>query len=79
MSLNITVKQGKKIVHTNNFYGCIHFNKNNRHVLVEEQKPEDVVDFDTYKEFVEKTVEKDRQQQYLNLVNKDKPVKVIIY
>ena len=79
MSLDITIKQDKKKIYTNNFYGFIHFNDSkNRHKLASDMKPERVVNYATYKKFIENSVESDKQKMYLDLVNKSKPINIFI-
>ena len=86
MSLDINVKvkpAGKKRFRTvlsNNFYGFKHFSdSNNRHRLAHQMGPEDVVDYATYKDFIERSVDEDRQDMYLDLVDKRDEVKVEIW
>ena len=80
MSLDITIKQGKKVVLTNNFYGFIRFNDSDkRHTKAHEMCAKDVVDFASYKEFIEKAIVPEQQQYYLDLVDAKKPIKVSIW
>lgn len=80
MSLDICIKQDDKEVYNKNFYGFIHFNDSeNRHKIAHSMKPNEVKDYDTFKKFILKSVESDRQDNYLNLVNKKKKITVEIY
>ena len=79
MSLDIRIKENNKTVYDKNFYGFIDFSDNKRHEKAKQLLQENPVsDKKTFIKFIEKSVEFDRQQFYLDLIKSEKS-KVLVY
>ena len=68
MSLDITFKQGDKVVHSCNFYGFKNYNSPDRVNLALKSGYEKIKDYWTYEAWLDKWVSSKVKQQYLDLI-----------
>lgn len=81
MSLDIRIKENNKTVYDKNFYGFVNFSDTKRFDKASQiLKENPVFDKKSFITFIEKSVEIDRQSNYINLIKSDKSkVTVDIY
>ena len=72
MSLDIIIVENAEVVHNKNFYGFKHFMDKKRHSIAEAYLKEfPVTDRKTFIKFIEKCVDYDRQNSYINLIKSE--------
>ena len=78
MSLDITIKQNDKVIHSSNFYGFTHYNSSYRLNLAKSSGYELVKDYSTFKDWIDKQVcNKEKQRFYLDLIT-DQNAKITV-